>query len=113
MEKIATELKATKEVKKVFKKDNIEVFKRNMELNKSIKQLSDELVVHMKAGHVESYEFDGMEFNIKNSTTNKHDMEKLNEIIGDTGKYEEYVGVVSVPKAEVRTRKSKRERDTD
>jgi hypothetical protein len=115
MDDIASQLKDLKDEQKIFKKEHKDLFKRNTELNKGIKKMGDDLLALMAVQEpaITTYEYGGMEFNISSKMSEKHDMEKLNELMGDSGKYEEYVEQVSVKKSEVRTRNAKRAKTTD
>jgi hypothetical protein len=112
MDDIASQLQNLKDEQKAFKKEHKGLFERNTELNKGIRKLGDHLLALMALEEpaITTYEYGGMEFNISSKTSEKHDMDKLNEIMGDSGKYEEYVEQVSVNKSEVRTRNAKRAR---
>lgn len=109
LEQIATSLKLKKEEQKAFKKENKEIFKQNTLFNKEVRALADELAAKMSEQGVMTYEHNGMEFNIKKKTTQKHDMEKLSELM-ESDQYEEYIGNVQVEKTEVTTRNSNSKR---
>jgi predicted transcriptional regulator len=105
---LAGQLKELKDDQKEFKKENKDLFKRNTEFNKSVKAHSDRLRDIMAATGLETYEFDGMEFNIKCSTTEKHNLEELSGIMCDEDKYKAYMESVQSERVEVRTRNAKR-----
>ena len=110
MEQLATNLKALVEEQKAFKKENKEIFKENARFNKEVRAAKDELVAQMKADGLSTYEFDGMEFNLKETVTESHNSELINELVGDTSKFEEYMGRVRKEKADVNTRRAKRQK---
>lgn len=111
MEQLAASLKTLKEEQKEFKKDNKDIFKRNTELNKAIKKASGELMTMMAKEEIETFEHDGMEFNVKKKKSESHDLDKLNELMGDTENFNKYMQHVQSEKVEVRTRKAKRQRN--
>lgn len=108
IDEIAAELKQLKDTQKAFKKANKDIFAQNTAFNKGVKAKSDQLRDMMVADKLETYVYDGMEFNIKSSSTDKHDLEQLGEIMEDSDKYNDYVNAVRTVKTEVRTRKAKR-----
>ena len=110
MDGIAAELKELKDTHKAFKKENKDIFAQNTAFNKGVKAKSDQLCDLMVAEKLETYVFDGMEFNIKSSASDKHNMEHLGEIMGDGDKYDDYVNSVRTVKTEVRTRNAKRQK---
>lgn len=108
IEETAANLKKLIDEQKQFKKEYKAVFSRNHELNKSIRELKDQLVFQMKTDGMNVFEYEGMEFNLKEKSIQKHDIELINEMIGDTNKFEEYVGKIRTDKSDVSTRKTKR-----
>jgi predicted transcriptional regulator len=113
MDDLANKLKELVEAQKAFKKEYKDVFKKNTEFNKEVRAAKDALVAKMKADSVTSYEYDGMEFNLKETTTEKHNSELINELLGDTSKFEDYMSQVRGDKADVSTRKAKRQKAGD
>jgi hypothetical protein len=111
MEQLAINLKQLVEEQKVFKKENKGIFKENTRLNKDVRAAKDALVAKMKVDGLDSYEFDGMEFNLKETVVESHDSRLINELMGDTTKFEEYMEQVRQEKADVNTRRAKRQKN--
>ena len=110
MDQLAANLKALVEEQKAFKKEHKDVFKQNTTFNKEVRAAKDALVAQMKADGLTSFEHEGMEFNLKETSTEKHNPELINELLGDTSKFEEYMEQVRADKADVSTRKAKRQK---
>lgn len=106
----AEELMQLKNDHKQFKKDNKEMFTTHRQFNKSIKEKSIELIASLKENNVDKYEYQGMEFEVKTTHREKHNMDRLTEMVGDTDNWKEYVDDVRSSSSKVATRKAKRAR---
>lgn len=110
VQQLAEELLELKENHKQFKKDNKDVFVEHRNYNKAIKAKEEELIQILKDQNLDHYEHKGMEFELKEKSVEKHDMERLAEIVGDEEKLSEYVESVKTIKPKVATRRVKRQR---
>lgn len=110
MEAQAELLKQLKEDQKQFKKDHKDVFDENRSFNKSIKKASDALIECMKKNGVEVLEHDGMEFEVKVNRTEKHDLERIGDLVTDTEALTEYLNDISTERAKVMTRRPKKQK---
>ena len=110
MEQLAQSLKSLVEEQKAFKKEHKEIFKENSRFNKEVRAAKDALVAQMKVDGLATFEHEGMEFNLKETVTEGHNAELINEMMGDTSKFEEYMEQIRKEKADVSTRKAKRQR---
>lgn len=113
IEKIAQELLTLKSDHKQFKKDHKELFDDHRQYNKAIKEKGLELVGALKTDNIDMYEFQGMEFQVKTTNREKHDMGRIADMVGDDEKVQEYLTDVQTSSSKVSTRKAKRKRDDD
>lgn len=113
IENLAEELIELKNNHKQFKKDNKDVFLEHRNYNKAIKAKEEELIEVLKDKNIEHYEHNGIEFQLKTNTTEKHDMEQLAELIGDEEKFNDYRSTVQKTKAKMSTRMKKRQRTSE
>lgn len=113
MEDLAQVLKQLKEDQKAFKKDHKDVFDENRAFNKKIKEASTALIDRMKVEGVETFQHDGTEFEVKVARTEKHDLEKMADMVEDADAFKEYMDEVSTEKAKVMTRRSKKRKTDD
>lgn len=113
LQQLAEELIELKENHKQFKKEHKSVFDEHRQYNKAIKNKGEELIHHLKDQNIAIYEHKGMEFELKERETEKHDMEALSELINDEIKFAEYRNSVKTSKPKVATRRAKRQRAED
>lgn len=111
MDQLAANLKSLIDEQKAFKKEHKDIFKQNTNFNKEIRAAKDALVAKMKVEGLSTFEHEGMEFNLKESSTETHNPELINEMVGDTRKFEEYMEKVRKEKVDVNTRKAKRQKN--
>lgn len=107
LQEIAAQLKQAKDDVTNFKKEHADVFKRRTELNQVVKSLAEELSEKMKECNQTSFEYGGMEFEIKQSTRTVHDMETLKGTMSDET-FNEYIENVTVTKSNLAARRQKK-----
>lgn len=110
IEILANELLTLKNDHKQFKKDNKELFTEHRQYNKSINEKGLELIEVLKEQNVDKYEYEGMEFEVKTTNREKHDIGRIADMVGDEEKMDEYIGDVRTSSSKVATRKAKRQR---
>ena len=110
---IVIELETAMNDKKQFMKDNKSIFDENREFNKRIKELKTSLTDSMKASGETTMTVGGLEIEIKSESKPKHDVELLETMMEDGGKFPEYMQQVSQDASKVVTRKVKRARKND
>lgn len=110
MEDLAQVLKQLKDDQKQFKKDHKDVFDENRAFNKKIKEASDALIERMKSEGVQTFQHDGTEFEVKVANTEKHDTEKIAELVGDEDAFSAYMAQAVTEKPRVLTRRSKKQK---
>lgn len=113
LKNLAEELVELKENHKEFKKENKDVFLEHRNYNKAIKAKEEELIEVLKDQNIDNYEHKGMQFELKERSFEKHNMEVLEELISDSEKFSAYVNSVKTVKPKVATRKTKRQRVED
>ncbi len=113
MEAHAKVLKQLKGDQKQFKKDHKEVFDENRSFNMQIKQTSEALIESMKLGGLEVFEHDGVEFEVKVNRTEKHDLDRIGEMVTDADALNAYLEDVSTVRSKVMTRQSKKPKTGD
>jgi hypothetical protein len=110
MEQIAEELMLLKTDHKEFKKANKELFLEHRQYNKCIKEKWTQLLEYLKEGNIDKYEFKGMEFEVKTTHREKHDIERLGEMISDESQLKDYIDDIRTSSEKIITRKAKKQR---
>jgi hypothetical protein len=115
MEAHATILKQLKDDQKQFKKDHKDVFDENRSFNIQIKKTSDELIEIMKSKGIDIFQHEGVEFEVKVTHTEKHDMDRICKLVtdGQESDLKQYMDDISTEHSKVMTRISKKQKTND
>jgi hypothetical protein len=102
---VAQRLKEYKIMQKQFKKDNVEIFKKNHRLNKLVKDTARELASIMQEIDCTKIVVDDMEIIMKKRTRLNHNMDFLEKNFGNESKLSEYKTAIEESKFDVVTRR--------
>jgi predicted transcriptional regulator len=110
---VANKLKEVKEQQKEFKKDNKDVFDENRRLNNLVKELKGQMREQMEKRKMKDFTHEGMEFEVKEKSRIKHDLDKLKQSLTNQNTDEAlqtYVQENSVDASDVLIRQKKRKK---
>ena len=113
MEDLSQVQRQLKDDQRQLNDDHKDVFDENRAFNKKIKEASDALIDRMKAEGVQTFQHEGTEFEVKAANREKHDTEKIAELVGDEEAFNAYMVQTVINKSRVLTRKSKKRKNND
>lgn len=113
VEELAAALKLAKDEQKEFKKKHKKIFDENRSHSKTVSAAEAALAAVMVAEGLDHHEYDGMEFNIKSNTKEKHNTDLMHEYFDGSDQLKKYLEEVKDTKVKVNTRKAKRARNSD
>ena len=113
MEELAQILKHLKDDQKQFKKDHRDVFAENRKFNKSINKAGDDLLALMDSKGIDTFEYDGTEYTKKVTRSEKHNIERITDLVDDKEALKEYIDDIACERKMVTTRRQKKQKTSD